>query len=224
MRWVDSAGQVDIGEATRIFGRVTSRTSVHMAYRAEVSSVYAPEISASKRPNGFEVTAGAALELLEIPQPSGPEPPARGRPTGFDPHKLSRLSSDSWLYNGDLELSAPLKLKTKLVVKGKFACPAGSVLEADIKADGSMQIGAGSVSQGNLVASGSIHMGPASRFQGVIHAGETLRLCRGVRGIQEGGLVAAYSVGPLYVENNVVVQGKLASAEHVVAVPPGSDL
>jgi len=161
---------------------------------------------------------------LEIPQPTGPEPPARSEANGFDPQKLVRLTSDSWLYNGDLELSAPLRLKTKLVVKGKLNCPAGSVLEGDVKADGSMQIGAGSVSLGNLVASGSIYLGPASRFQGVIHAGETLRLCRGVRGIQGGSLVAAYSVGPLYVENNVVVHGKLASAEHVVAVPPGSDL
>ena len=70
----------------------------------------------------------------------------------------------------------------------------------------------------NLVAQGNMTLGHAVFFQGVLYAGGTMRLRHGVRGLREGIPVAAYADGPLLVESNCVINGKLASGTYVQAV------
>ena len=115
------------------------------------------------------------------------------RPPGSTCKKLIQLGSDSWLYKGDLQLSRPVRLKTKLVVKGKCDLPDGCVLEADIHADGSLDIGANSVCRGNLISGQDIHLGPGCRFAGLIHADGSVRLGQGTRGFKDDGMVVAYA-------------------------------
>ena len=227
VRWCDTNGVLDVGKGATIKARSVSRTRVQLAPDSKVVSVYAPEVATnSYRKAAVRESPPAPVIAIEIPLPS-PQPSREAlKGAGLDPGRLHRLSEDCWLHKGDLQLSAPLRLKTRLVVKGNCWCPAGSVLEEDLKADGSLQIGEGSVCHGNLVADGDIKMGRASRFSHIIHAGGTLRLGSGVLGFHESAMVVAYAVGHLFVANGVTVKGKLASGERVVALPangePGS--
>jgi hypothetical protein len=68
------------------------------------------------------------------------------------------------------------------------------------------------------VANGPIVVGAGSAFHGVIHGGDSLRLCGGVRGSKEGGLVVAHASGRVLLENNVVVRGKISSGDRVIAL------
>jgi hypothetical protein len=150
----------------------------------------------------FSEEAVAARESLEA--------------AGFDVKKLIQLGADSWLYKGDLHLLSPLRVTTKLVVKGKCDLPDGFILEADIHADGSLNIGANSLCRGNLISGQHIHLGPGSRFAGLIHADGSVRLGHGTRGFKDDGLVVAYAGEVLEVERNVAIQGKLAAGGRVI--------
>jgi hypothetical protein len=224
VRWADSVGEMDLGEGAIVQWRATSHTRVRLAPGAQAGSIYAPEIAtAGLRQTPSPDASQRTGEMVEIPPPPGPpQGLAAQKPVGFDPGKLVRLSPDCWLYRGDLELALPLRLKSKLVVKGDFSCPAGSILEQDLKADGWLRIGEDSVCLGNLVAGGQIHLGRGTRFHDVVHAGQTLQLCRGVRGCRDHGPVAVYAADWLLLEQNVAVRGKLASARQVVAVAAAS--
>lgn len=220
-RWVDSAGELEMGEGCQVGGRATSRTAIYLTPGAQAASLYAPRVATQKGPEPKGCAEfRRSMQAVEIPPPLQPSSSASRGTYDFDLLKLYRLSPECWLYDGDLELAAPLLSKTKLVVRGNCSCPAGSVLEGDIKVTGSLRIGHSSVCKGNLVAGGSIYLGPRSQFQGVIHAGKTLWLAWGVRGSRPGGQVAAYAADALSVEPNVVIEGKLASGTWVMAVPP----
>ncbi|MCX6620800.1 MAG: polymer-forming cytoskeletal protein, partial [Acidobacteria bacterium] len=136
---------------------------------------------------------------------------------GINLKHLHRMSSDTWIYEGDLEFQQPVHLRANLVVMGKFVCGEASLLEGDIRAR-SIEIGAVSLCKGNLVAERDLLLGRRVTFQGVIHAGASMRLARGVRGFNVGHPVVAFAGGRLAVEPNVVVNGKLASNEYVQAV------
>jgi len=137
----------------------------------------------------------------------------------MDPSRLRTLSPDCWIYDGDFKPSRPLHFTAKLIVRGNCDIPSGSVLEKDLKSKRSISVGAGCICRGNMIAEKAIWFGPFSRFYGVVHAGKTLRLCTGVRGGTEKENVAAFAEETLSVERNVIVYGKLASAERVLAVP-----
>jgi predicted acyltransferase (DUF342 family) len=127
------------------------------------------------------------------------------------------LGPDSCLYDGDFKPTAGLRVKTKLIVKGDCTIPAGSVLESDLKAKGFVHVGSGSVCRGNVISEGEIRFDSGSRFYGVVHAGRTLRLSSGVCGGRMDASVAAFSADTLFIENGVVVHGKVASGTRVVA-------
>jgi predicted acyltransferase (DUF342 family) len=120
------------------------------------------------------------------------------------------------MYKGDLRLIAARRLKTKLVVKGNCNFPEGSVLEADIHADGSLEIGSNSLCQGNLIAGRDIHLGSKCRFAGLIHAEGSVQLGRGTRGFKDDGMVVAYAGELLRVERDVAIKGKLAAGDRVI--------
>ncbi len=220
-RWVDSGGALELGEGCSVW-RVFSGSAVLLCPGTKAVSVCGTEISTIGRHDveetGEEPAPAGALQIppAEAEEVALREPAAS--PASFDAKKLNQLSEDCWIYEGDLQLKSALRLKTKLVVKGQFSCAAGSVLEGDVKARGSLHVGPASVCRGNLIADGAISLGAGTHFQGIVHAGKTLRLCWGVRGIGRDGDVVAYSGDSLTIENNVVVRGKLVSDDRILVV------
>jgi cytoskeletal protein CcmA (bactofilin family) len=217
MRWLDGSGAVTIGRKCRVGARVTSRETVRLGVGAEVGSVFAPRVateSLREEPNGR--TAGGASTPVLIPPDSADD---KSNAAGINPGKLFKLTTDCWLYKGDLEPSAPLHVTTKLIVKGRLRVPEGSVLESDVKADRSLDVGSHSTCRGNVIAGGDIVLGPSVTFAGVIHAGRNLWLSQGVRGQRPDATVAAYAVRRVYAAKNVAVYGKIAAGERVVVAP-----
>jgi len=213
-RWVDAVKHLTVGADAVIDSRVTSRTSIEFMPGAQALSLFAPEIFTEGRHENELQIEMAPSTIVQLPHPDNGAMAANG----YDPAKLFSMGGNTYLYNGNLHLSAPLHLRAAFVVRGDFSCPKESLLEFDLKASGSINIGSASVVKGNLVAGGDVVLMPNTYFQGLLHAGGAMRLSRGVRGLRETLPVAAYAAGVMTVESNVVVNGKLASGQRVVAV------
>jgi hypothetical protein len=214
-RWADAVKHLTMGEDAVVSSRATSRTSIEFLPGAQALSLFAPEVFTEGRHESELPIEIAPAAIVQLPHPERSAKAAYG----YDPAKLFSMGGNTYLYNGDLHLTVPLHLRAAFVVRGDFSCPKESLLEADLKANGSIKIGAASVVKGNLVAGGDMVLKPNAYFQGLLHAGGALRLSRGVRGLRDKLPVAAYASGVMTVESNVVVNGKLASARRVVAVP-----
>ena len=219
-RWADSAGEMELGSDSVVRARATSGALIRLRRGARAGSAFAPVVTTSTRDGEDEViSTEAAFDRLEIPASDGVRSRTdTGRQRWIDPKKLHRLGADSWIYRGDLNAAAPVRVKTRLVVWGDLVLPAGSIAEEDLKARGRISVAQDSVCRGSVVADKEISFGPSSRFQGVVHTGRTLRLGPGVVGGARGRKVAAYSAGILELAENVTVYGKVASGEHVAVV------
>jgi hypothetical protein len=213
-RWVDAAKHLTLGPDVHVESRVTSRSSIEFLPGAKALSLFAPEIFTEGRHDAKLRVEIAPASIVQIPHSDSMKEPAHG----YDPKKLFAMGGGTYLYDGDLLVTAPLHVTTPLVVRGVLNCAHESLFEKDVKAHGDMEIGAASVVKGNLIAGGVLQLGPNTYFQGLLHAGGTMRLARGVRGLREKLPVAAYAAGDLIVESNVVVNGKLASARQVKAL------
>jgi hypothetical protein len=213
-RWVDAVKHLTVGADAVVNSRVTSRTAIEFLPGAQALSLFAPEVFTEGRDDRELQIEVAPTVVVQLPHSSKSSSPAHG----YDPAKLFAMGVDTFLYAGDLHLTAPLHLRSPIVVRGDFSCPMESLLHADVKAHGSITIGAASVVKGNLVAGTDMILKHNSYFQGLLHAGGALRLSRGVRGLRDKLPVAAYATGVMTIESNVVVNGKLASAQRVVAV------
>ncbi len=213
-RWVDAVKHLTLGSDAVVRSRVTSRTSIEFSPGAQALSLFAPEVFTEGRHESELQIEVAPSIIVQVPHAEGKGTAAHG----YDPAKLFSMGANTYLYHGNLHLAVPLHLRSPLVVRGDFSCPKESLLEGDLKAYGSITIGAASVVKGNLVAGGDISLKPNTYFQGLLHGGGAVRLSRGVRGLRDKLPVAVYAGGVMTVESNVVVNGKLASAERVVAV------
>jgi predicted acyltransferase (DUF342 family) len=217
-RWLDSSRELNIGANCLVGARVTAAGLIRMGPGAQAGSMYAPQVVSIAWDGTF--LSKETSEMAKLPVIAFTEDAIAAREfieaAGFDVKKLIQLGSDSWLYKGDLHLLSPLRLKTKLVVKGKCDLPDGCILEADIHADGSLNIGANSVCNGNLISGRHIHLGPGCRFAGLIHADGSVRLGQGTRGFKEDGMVVAYAGEVLEVERDVAIRGKLAAGGRVI--------
>jgi cytoskeletal protein CcmA (bactofilin family) len=215
-RWADCAGDMTLGAGSAVTARATAGKSILLHPGARAGSLFAPTVSTSTQPpQSPALPAAPQARKLEIPPPAGTGGAADyGRE--IDRSRLNRLSGECLLYDGDLKPSVPVLLRIAMVVKGDCLLAAGSVLEGDLKAEGRIFIGESSICRGNVVAGGDIRFGASCRFYGVVHAGKKLRLGRGVRGGGEGANVAAFAGEVLVVEEDVIVHGKLASADHVM--------
>ena len=213
-RWVDAVKHLTVGADAVVNSRVTSRTSIEFLPGAQALSLFAPEVFTEGRYEAEIQVEMAPSVIVQLPHTNKSDAPAHG----YDPAKLFAMGGGTYLYDGDLHLTAPLHLRSSIVVRGDFSCPKESLLHADVKAHGAITIGAASVVKGNLVAGKDMALKPNSYFQGLLHAGGALRLSRGVRGLRDKLPVAAYAAGVVTIESNVVVNGKLASGQRVVAV------
>ena len=217
-RWVDCAGELRLGRSSVVHSRATSRKAVRLEMGAEVFSVFAPEVESWIE---GDVPARNSLptpaRVLQLPPPN--EQASDWKQVGFDIAKLSAFGTESWIYSGSLRSQVPVRLLSKLVVRGDCVCPPGSILEQDLKASGLLAIGEGSECRGNLIAGKSVYLGPRARFAGVIHAGADILLSSGVRGAPAEAFVAAYAGSSFYLESGVMVHGKLSAGKYVKVVP-----
>lgn len=214
-RWVDSKGFLDLHEDCTVESRVTSRTAVRLGAGVRVLSAFAPEVVTEGRRETMVRGELRHSRLVTIPHAAE----AAGVPAaGYDPRRLYHMGGNTYVYDGDLHVAAPVRLLAPLVVRGSFSCGEESLLAADIKAEGSIEVGAFSVARGNLVAGGGLTVGEHCFVQALLHAQGRMRLRQGTRGLRDKLPVAAFASGPLIVESNVVFNGKLASASYVEAV------
>ena len=220
-RWADSVGAMTLEPGAMVRSRATSRTSIELARGAQALSVFAPEVTTPRKFEAPEPPAAPEEPTLEIPAPGleGRHPQLK-KIAGFDPARLSPMGPECWAYNGHFRPDAVVRVKSKMVVHGNCSCPAGSILEDDVKAWGSIHLGPRSVAKRSLVAIRDVILGPGCVFEGVIHAGRTARLSTGVRGVKRDLPVAAYGGREVRLEDDVVVQGKVASLNRVIAVAP----
>ncbi len=211
-RWVDSMGEMVLDADCRIGARATSRTAIRLGPGAGAGSVYAPAVTSANWDGRIPALESVPVEEpIELPRPeAGLEPPADLARAGLDLKKLHVLSPDTWLYNGDWKTSLAIHSRAKLVVKGDCRLASNSILDQDVKAGHSLHLEASSVARGSLVAGRNLVLGEGCRFNAVLHAGNSILLSRGVRGVAVDLPVAAYAVEHLHVEDNVAVQGKLA--------------
>jgi predicted acyltransferase (DUF342 family) len=214
-RWADAAGKLTIGADTAIHSRATSRTAIEFLPGAYAQSLFAPEIVTEGRNDESIALSADRRSLVQIPHGAGETPRAGD---GFDPAKLFSMGGGTYLYEGNLDVTAPLHLRAPLVVHGHFSCGKESLLEGDVKAHGNITVGAASVVKGNLVADGNLVLKPDVYFQALLRAGGEMRLSFGVRGLREKLPVAAHATRVLTLESNVVINGKVSSANRVVAV------
>jgi predicted acyltransferase (DUF342 family) len=211
--FVDSMGEMRIGENCVVEGRATSATAIRLGAGASVRSCFAPEITICGPAVRNELSAGSPVSdantnltrRLVIPD-------------GVASGGLEQLSADTWICAGDLESEAPVALLVKLVVIGSFSAGAGSELFEDLKATGNLSIGSDSVCHGNLVSGATLTLGAGCHFERVLHAAGDLRLGPNVRG--EGPqAVVAYAAGRVLLSPGITVSGKIASGLEVLSLP-----
>jgi predicted acyltransferase (DUF342 family) len=217
-RWLDSSRELTIGANCLVGARVTSAGTIRLGPGTQAASMYAPRVGSIAWDGKF--LGLETPEMAKLPAIAFSDEAVAARESleaaGFDVKKLIQLGADSWLYKGDLHLLSALRLKTKLVVKGKCDLPAGSILEEDLHADRSLHVGANSVCRGNLIAGGDILLASGCRFAGLIHADGSVRLSQGTRGFKDDGMVVAYAGEILEVERDVAIKGKLAAGGRVI--------
>ena len=213
-RWVDAKGAVELIQDCNVKSKVCSGHSIFMGTGCTALSLFAPEIATEGRVEVSTTQPERPGDFVLIPHAAN-----MGNKVfhGYNPRLLYSMGGGTFLYNGDLKLTAPLHVRAPLVVRGNIEVIENCMLETDVKAHGSVRIGEGSILKGNLVSGGNMEIGSRSFFQGVLHSGGEMRLKHGVRGLGKSPVVA-YASETLWVESNVVVRGKLASAERVKAI------
>jgi hypothetical protein len=219
-RWADSQGNMEIGTKSIIHSRATAGGTLLLKSGAQVKSAFAPlGCTSEKDPGIAEKSDETPPPQVEFPSCATNAENENQCGSGVDPGRVRMLGPDCCIYDGDFKPSKSLRVTAALIVRGNCDIPPGSVLEKDLKSRQSITVGAGCLCRGNMIADEAIWLGPFSRFYGIVHAGKTLRLCAGVRGGTEKANVAAFAEETLRVENNVMVYGKLSSADLVLAVP-----
>ncbi len=216
---MDTAGTLDIRAGAWVGEAAMSERAIQLSLDAGAAQLFAPEVQTQGHFGGI-AEPPAFRGLLEVPLPSTSDIPEFGAVRGFRPDKLMPLGADTWVYDGSLTLSAPVWIKSKLVVRGSFSCPAGSLIDDDIKCGGTLHIGGGSVTRGRLTARGELIMDPDCFFEGSLSAGLSLRLATGVRGFCQGAPVEVSSAERIFQEPNVVVRGHLAGGQGAWAAQP----
>ena len=215
--WAHAGGRLDLRPGCKVRQQALSERSIVLGADSAAAFLHAPEVASHGRlPLAGEPNAQEAIQIL--PPSSGILPHGRFM-RGFFPEKLSALGADTWIYEGTLHLQRPILLRAKLVVRGSFVCPGGSLLEDDVKAGGSIRLGPGSISRGHLTARGDVLLERDCLFEGRISAGLSVRLSSGVRGFGSDPVEVA-AVEKIHLEPNVVVRGTLAAEQWVQVVEP----
>jgi len=217
--WVDTTGTLDLRAGSWVGEVAMSDRAIQLSLEAGAAQLFAPEVQTQGHFGGV-AEPPPFRGLLEVPRPSTGDIPEFGSVRGFRADKLIALGADTWVYDGSLSLPAPVWIRSKLVVRGSFSCPPGSLIEDDIKCGGTLHIGGGSVARGRLTARGELTLEPDCLFEGSLSAGLVLRLGSGVRGFCQGAPVEVSAAEKVILEPNVIVRGHVAGGQGAWAAQP----
>jgi YaiO family outer membrane protein len=209
-RWLDCLGSMDVEPGCRLSGRTTCRGEIRLAGSATATSLHAGSIvvlPATGPPD--EQAPAQSMALFDGELDSAAK--SRLKAVGVNPHRLRRLSPDTWAHSGDLRPSGAVNFKIKLLVRGSCRFAAGSSME-DMKVNGNLEIGAHCHCNGTLVARGNIAIGRHTVLAAPVFSGAAVRLASGVRAGETDIPVAIYGEGKVDLEPGVIVHGKVASA------------
>ena len=218
-RWAESGRTMDLRSGSFAGQAAIAGRSLQVGIDAGATVLTAPEIATT----GRMVDCGdmpPVQQSIVIGPPSTGELPPLGWVRGFKIEKLIPLGAETWAYDGSLQFPAPVYLRSKLVVRGSFSCPPGSMLEDDVKSGDSLRVGRGSICKGILTARGEMVLERDCLFEGDLIGDRTIRLSSGVRGLRAPGLVRVSARQGLILEPNVVVRGQLSSGEWVRGAEP----
>ncbi len=222
----DSLGSMEIRGGCRIGSLASSATSIRLGLETQAAALFAPAVTTwpgmNFVPDTPPVSAG---EVVRIPPPGRQRRVALPVAGPMEKAELYALGADTWVCETGLHFTTPVVLEAHVVTGGAFCCPAGSLLDGDVKAAGSISVGAGSVARGNLLAGGDLILGPGAVFQREVRSRQRIRFCAGVRGLRREGPVEVWAAGELVLEDGVTIRGSLSSGCRVVAgraaVPAG---
>ena len=217
--WADAEGSVEARAGVMVGGALASRTSIQLGEGAGAGALFAPGIAVGEVESGSPLeVASSKLVAWEAPHKGHkPDELQGGLAYGFKASKLTALGADTWVYDGSLQFTAPVLLRTKLVVRGSFRCAGGSLLDDDVKTGGDLTVGGGSMVHGHLTAMGNLTIGASCYFSGDIRAGLSLRMRGGVRGFRRGGPVMIDCAGRVQMEPGVMIRGYLKSSQAIQA-------
>lgn len=217
--WVDAGGTLDLRAGSWVGEVAMSDRAVQLSLDAGAAQLFAPEVQTHGHYGGL-AEPPPFRGLLEVSPPSTGEPPEFGAVRNFRHDKLLALGADTWVYDGNLALPAPVWIKSKLVVRGSFSCPPGSLIEDDVKCGASLHVGGGSVCRGKLTARGELTLEADCLFEGSLSSGLVLRLGTGVRGFSPGAPVEVSAAQKVILEPNVIIRGLVAAAHGAWAAQP----
>ncbi len=213
-----SGGPMELRSGCRIEGSASSESSIRLSIGASAAAISAPGIST---PNGDGETILPRIHpawTSKLGAPGNRRRLPASLPAGLQRSKLHPLGAETWFYDGDLHLVTPLVLRSHIVVRGYFTCPAGSLLEGDVKCGSALYVGERSIVRGHLTARGDLVIEADSAFQGKLASDQRIRLCTGVRGLRSGGPVEAHAGSSLLLEDGVSIQGSLSAEQRVETV------
>ena len=216
-RWVDAQGKILLRKGTMVRSRVSSSQSIEMEPQVSVQSLYAPLVFTQ----GYRPLPGPLAGDI-LPNSSVSAPRSRSTNPSVVPAYLSgarctRLATDTWLVQGDLQLTPDTRVGSKLVIQGTLRSGTNCYFAGDIKAL-RIELGARNRILGNVVSESEVEVGESSFVGRNVVAETDIVLRSGVRVGRADALVAVSAGREVRLEPNVAVCGKLVAGRSVMTL------
>lgn len=215
-RWVDARHKVLLRRGTVVHSRVSSLESIELERQVSAQALYAPLIFTSDyRPITESNTTAQQHQNPSAELPGGSS--GEESPAWLDGIASSRLSADTWLVRGNLELRPGTHVGDNLVVQGTLRSGPQCSFNANVRADG-VELGPGNKIVGNLVSGTVLEIGEAGVVGESVVAERDIVLHAGVR-VGAADREAVVSAGrDVTMETNVAVCGKIVAGRVIVTV------
>ncbi|MBI5615419.1 MAG: hypothetical protein HY943_03915 [Gammaproteobacteria bacterium] len=158
-RWLHSQGHVHVGPDSRIYGRVSSGTSITLGLGTRFERLNAPEIRFT---SDDAVTARPAAGG-DAPQQWWPDERFRA----LDPLTYTTRIRQ-------VAVPAAMALIVSLVAPGELVIGEGSQVTGSLKANGRLRLGANCVVHGAIVSAGPIEIGSGCVIKGPVISEESI--------------------------------------------------
>lgn len=162
IRWAHAAGRFACGPGSRLAGRVSSDTAIHLQRDTTFGRMRAPVILFGDDGDGDGGPAGV--------RPAH----ADARATLARPADLLDDGCGRWLVGGALDIAGATAHRGDLVVRGALTVGRGSRIDGGCKGQGWVDVGADAVIAGAVVSTGRLHIGAGARIAGPVVAEGTV--------------------------------------------------
>ncbi len=204
-RWLDSQTNLSLQKGTVVRSRASASESIALEPGVSMQSLFAPLIITS------ELTAEPDDEDALLPPGKQGAPPSYLKEVA-----CTRLSNDTWLVSGNLDVPAGTVTHCNLVVRGPLHTGQNCFFGGDLKA-GRVEIGSGNRIAGSIISDASLTIGENTKVRCNLIAAGDIRILRGAR-IGAGRLSAISAGGKVFLERNIAVSGKISSAKAVISL------